>query len=331
MAEGRGDRAGGGWLYQPYVNLQSILGKRWRFNTGLQLAYFDFNGSSSVEPRASLEWTASPQHELSLSYGLHSQLQQPELYFAVTINDQSNEDLDFTRAHHLVLGYEYHPAPTTVLRGEVYYQRLFDVPIAGNTKNSFSAINQQATGVAFPLINAGTGDNYGVELSLQKFVTSGLYYLINASLYESTYTGSDEIARDSRFNGNYIFNATLGKEWNWQGRKNKDRRLGLNGRIAYVGGFRATPIDVAASIDSGSTIFIDDLAFTEQQKDYFRTDLRIYYKTSKGTSSNTWSLDIQNLTNRKNIAFSYFDPLLGEVIVKNQLTIIPILSYRVSF
>ncbi len=328
---GRGDRAGGGWLYQPYVNLQSILGKRWRFNTGLQLAYFDFNGSSSVEPRASLEWTASPQHELSLSYGLHSQLQQPELYFAVTINDQSNEDLDFTRAHHLVLGYEYHPAPTTVLRGEVYYQRLFDVPIAGNTKNSFSAINQQATGVAFPLINAGTGDNYGVELSLQKFVTSGLYYLINASLYESTYTGSDEIARDSRFNGNYIFNATLGKEWNWQGRKNKDRRLGLNGRIAYVGGFRATPIDVAASIDSGSTIFIDDLAFTEQQKDYFRTDLRIYYKTSKGTSSNTWSLDIQNLTNRKNIAFSYFDPLLGEVIVKNQLTIIPILSYRVSF
>lgn len=328
---GRIDRAGGGWLYQPYVNLQSILGKRWRFNTGLQFAYFDFNGSSAVEPRASLEWTASPKHELSLSYGLHSQLQQPELYFAVTINDQSNQDLDFTRAHHLVLGYEYHPAPTTVLRGEVYYQRLFDVPIASNTKNSYSAINQQASGLAFPLINAGTGDNYGVEISLQKFVTSGLYYLINASLYESTYTGSDGIERDSRFNGNYIFNATLGKEWHWQGRKNKDRRLGLNGRIAYVGGFRATPIDVAASLDSGSTIFIDNLAFTEQQKDYFRTDLRIYYKTSKGTSSNTWSLDIQNLTNRRNVAFSYFDPLLGEVIVKNQLTIIPILSYRVSF
>lgn len=328
---GRIDRAGGGWLYQPYVNLQSILGKRWRFNTGLQLAYFDFTGSSSVEPRASLEWTVHPQHELSLSYGLHSQLQQPELYFAVTINDQSNEDLDFTRAHHLVLGYEYHPAPTTVLRGEVYYQRLFDVPIASNSMNSYSAINQQASGLAFPLTNAGTGENYGVELSLQKFVTSGLYYLINASLYESTYIGSDGIERDSRFNGNYIFNATVGKEWHWQGRKNKDRRLGLNGRIAHVGGFRATPIDVAASIDSGSTIFIDDLAFTEQQKDYFRTDLRIYYKTSKGTSSNMWSLDIQNLTNRKNIAFSYFDPLLGEVIVKDQLTIIPILSYRVSF
>lgn len=328
---GRIDRAGGGWLYQPYINLQTILGKRWQLNTGLQFAYFDFTKSSSVEPRASLEWTVSARHQLSLSYGLHSQLQQPELYFAVTNNDQSNQDLNFTRAHHLVLGYEYHPEPTTVLRGEVYYQRLFDVPIAANTKNSFSAINQQASSLAFPLMNAGTGQNYGVELSLQKFVTSGLYYLFNVSLYESTYAGSDGVERDSRFNGNYIFNATLGKEWHWQGRKNKDRRLGLNGRIAYLGGFRATPIDVEASINNGTTIFIDDLAFTEQQKDYFRTDLRIYYKTSKGTSSNTWSLDIQNLTNRRNIAFSYFDALLGEVIVKNQLTIIPILSYRVSF
>lgn len=328
---GRIDRAGGGWLYQPYVNLQTILGKQVRLNTGFQFAYFDFTKSSAVEPRASMEWTMNKRNQLSLSYGLHSQLQQPELYFAVTNNDRSNRSLDFTRAHHLVLAYEYQPEPTTVLKGELYYQRLFDVPIAANLKNSYSAINQQASSLSFPLINAGTGDNYGFELSLQKYVTSGLYYLLNASIYESTYRGSDNIERDSRFNGNYIFNATLGKEWHWQGRKNKDRRLGVNGRIAYLGGFRATPIDVSASLDAGTTIFVDQLAFTTQQKDYFRTDLRIYYKTSKGSSSNTWSLDIQNLTNRKNIAFSYFDALLGEVIVKNQLTLIPILSYRVSF
>lgn len=331
LAPGRVNRAGGGWLYQPYLNLQTILGNQWKLNTGVQLAYFDFTQSTAIEPRASLEWALSRKHELSFSYGLHSQLQQPELYFAITHNDQSNQDLGFSRAHHLVLAYAYHPAPTTVLKGELYYQRLFDIPIAANLKNSYSAINQQASGLAFPLMNAGTGNNYGVELSLQKYVTAGLYYLLNASVYESTYTGSDGIERDSRFNGNYIFNATLGKEWHWQGRKNKNRRLGINGRIAYLGGFRATPIDVEASLSTGTTVFRDELAFTEQQKDYFRIDLRIYYKTSKGTSSNTWSLDIQNLTNRQNMAFSYFDALLGEVIVKNQLTLIPILSYRVSF
>lgn len=328
---GRVDRAGGGWLYQPYINLQTVLAKPWKLNTGLQLAYFDFSQSISIEPRASLEWTPTPKHQFSFSYGLHSQLQQPELYFAITNNDQSNRNLDFSRAHHLVLAYDYKLTATTLLSGEIYYQRLFDIPIAANVLNSYSAINQQASALAFPLTNAGIGDNYGLEVSLQKFVTSGLYYLFNASIYESTYQGSDGIERDSRFNGNYIFNATLGKEWHWQGKKKKDRRLGINGRIAYLGGFRATPIDIEASVSSGTTIFQDELAFTEQQKDYFRTDLRIYYKTSKETSSNTWSLDIQNATNQQNVAFSYFDALLGEVIVKNQLTLIPILSYRVSF
>lgn len=43
----------------------------------------------------------------------------------------------------------------------------------------------------------------------------GFYYLINVSLYELIYIGSDEIVRDFCFNGNYIFNVILGKEWNW--------------------------------------------------------------------------------------------------------------------
>lgn len=328
---GRAQRSGSGVLYQPYVNWQNTLAKGLNLNAGLHFAYFDFNQSSAAEPRASLEWAMTPRHQLSLSYGLHSQLQQPELYFALTNNDQSNRDLDFTKAHHLVLGYQHNINPTTVLSGELYYQSLYNVPIAANEKNAYSAINQQGSGIAWPLVNEGTGQNYGIELSVQKYANSGLYYLINASVYDATYTGSDGIERDTRFNGNYIFNATLGKEWSWQGRKDKTRRLGINGRIAYLGGFRATPIDVDASVASGTTVFQDELAFSLQQKDYFRTDLRFYYKTSKANSNNTWSLDIQNATNQENVAFSYFDALLGEVIVKNQLTLIPILSYRTSF
>ncbi|MEZ5040184.1 MAG: TonB-dependent receptor [Saprospiraceae bacterium] len=324
-------RAGEGLLFQPYFNWQTALAKDLNLNAGLHVAYYDFNQHSSFEPRASIEWTVASKHQLSLAYGLHSQLQQPQLYFAITNNNQSNQSLDFSKAHHLVLGYQHHLNSTTLLSGELYYQSLFNIPIAANEKNAYSAINQLENSIAFPLVNEGTGTNYGFELSLQKYATEGIYYLFNASLYESTYKGSDGIERDTRFNGNYIFNATLGKEWTWQGRKNKDRTLGINGRIAYLGGFRATPIDVQASITAGATIYRDELAFTIQQKDYFRTDLRFYYKTNKANTTNTWSLDIQNATNETNVAFSYFDPLLGEVIVKNQLTLIPILSYRVSF
>ena len=43
------------------------------------------------------------------------------------------------------------------------------------------------------------------------------------------------------------------------------------------------------------------------------------------------ALDIQNLTNAENAAFSYYDVQKGELVVKNQLGLIPILSYRVTF
>lgn len=319
---------GNGWLFQPYVNWQSQLSAGLTTNVGLHYSHFGFNGSNAVEPRASLEWAAGAGNRWSLSYGLHSQLQQPQLYFS-SASDR-NQDLDLSKAHHLVLGFKKSLSTGSQFTTELFYQSIFDVPVSSQP-SSFSALNLLEGFIDEALVNEGSGKNYGIELSLQQFVSNGFYYLLNGTYYESKYTGSDGIERDTRFNGNYIFNLTAGKEWRRLTRTGKDRLWGVNFRIAYLGGYRDTPIDETASSAAGRTVYLTDQAFSTQQKSYFRTDLRVYLKRNKEDASRTLSLDIQNLTNAENTAYSYYDAQQNAVIVQHQLGIIPMLSYRVEF
>jgi carboxypeptidase-like protein len=317
-------------LVEPYLNYQrDFFTNRLLLNLGLHYQYFSFNGSNAVEPRTSLKYLLNKNQSLSIAYGLQSQIQQGQLYFAnsPTLN---NENLGFTKAHHLVLGYENNFGRSTKLKTEIYYQSLFDVPISDDPNSSFSALNLLEGYSLEDLVNEGTGENYGVELSLQKTFSNDFFFLINGSYFDSKYTGGDGIKRDTRFNSEYIFNFTGGKEFRWN-KKDKDKIFGINGRVAYYGGFRDTPIDAEASMLAGKTVYIESEAFSIKQADFFKLDLRLYWKNNKPKYSSTLSLDIQNATNQKNIAYSYFDAQQGEVIVKNQLGLIPVLSYRIEF
>lgn len=325
LAFGRGD----GTLLQPYLAWRYQIGNALTANVGLHLSHFTFNNSTAIEPRASLAWIFSEKRSLSVAYGLHSQQQQAQLYFT---QNTVNKNLDFTRAHHIVLAYREKLNQSSTLNAEIYYQYLFDIPISQKTGSAFSALNLLEGFINDPLTNKGVGENYGIELGYQKFITSDFYVLTNATLYESTYKGSDGIVRDTRWNGNYIFNITTGKEWRWAQKEGKIKAVfGANARIAYIGGFRDTPIDAQASLDAGRTVYIENEVFTIQQKAYFRSDLRFYYKRNKTKYSTTLALDIQNATNAQNTAFSYYDIQKQAIVRKNQLGIIPLLSWRAEF
>ena len=211
------------------------------------------------------------------------------------------------------------------------------MPISTDPTSSFSTLNILEGYVFEDLVNEGTGENYGFELGLQKNFSNNFFFLVNASVFESKYTGADDIQRDTRFNSNYILNATAGREFRWRKPNRRDENdqrekvFGVNARVAYYGGFRETPIDEEASRLAGTTVFMESEAFTIKQPAFFKVDLRLYWKNNRAKYSSTVSLDIQNATNRENIAFSYFDVQQGEVIVQNQLGLIPILSYRIEF
>ena len=324
-------------LVNLYTNWRTKLAQNLELNAGLNFSRYSVDESTYIEPRLAMDYRLTSKDRISLAYGLHSQQQTPTLLFN-NFNgsgDATIRDLGFTRAHHIVLGYKHNFTATSNLQAEIFYQSLFDVPIAGDRTNAFSAINIIEGFYLGELVNEGTGSNYGLELTYQKYLTDRVYYLLNGTYYESKYKGSDGIERDTRYNGNYIFNLTGGKEWQWLKIKNngkkRDAILGLNLRLVYLGGFRDAPIDVETSANFNTTIYFEDAGFEISQNAFFRTDLRVYYKRSKARSSSTWALDIQNLTNKENAAFSYYDTYQNAIVTKYQLGIIPILSYRIEF
>lgn len=323
--------SGNSWLLQPFVSSTFNPSSKLSLRLGLHGMYFSLNGSKSIEPRASINYQAAPNSRFTLAYGLHSQLQLYGTYFTEFEGSFPNQELDFTKAHHAVFRYTQTLGEGLSLSIEPYYQRLFNVPISQNPNSTFSALNLFEGYIVDSLVNTGTGRNYGLEISADQDLKNGYYYLISASLYESKYTGADGIERDTRFNGKYIFNAVAGKEFYRVSKKGDKKMFGVNLSIAYQGGFRGSPIDLAASEIAKRTVFITTDPFTEKFPDYFRTDLRFSFKKDKAGFTRTFALDLLNLSNRSNIAFRRYDIVSKTVVDKIGLGLIPLLSYRLEF
>ncbi|MEM6964735.1 MAG: TonB-dependent receptor [Bacteroidota bacterium] len=332
LTEAFSDASFGGVLegnfLQTYGNWQYEL-SRLTLELGARSVFFTFNETTSFDPRASIKWDFGKKQSLGVAYGKESQRQLAQVYFP-TAGTTENENLELTKAHHFSLVYQKLWKRNIRLQIEGFYQALFDVPVARSASNSFSVLNIFEVGEIPILENEGTGQNYGVEVTAQQYFYKNWFWLGNVSLYESKYKGSDGTERDTRFNGNYILNATVGKEFPYS-KKGKDYILGVNVRTNLAGGLRESPIDVVASAQSQTTVLDDTNAFTVQLDDYFKTDLRIYWKRNKVKFSSTLALDIQNVTNRRNPSFQYFDTFLSRVEREFQLGLIPILSYRIEW
>ena len=227
---------------------------------GIHTQRFFLNNSTSVEPRLGLKYEINEKNSISLGYGLHSQMQPINVYFLQTQKQDgtylyNNRNLDFTKSHHFVLGYDIQPVKDWRVKAEVYYQSLYNVPV--NTfSSSYSMLN---TGASFKadledsLTNKGTGTNYGIELTVEKFFSKGYYALFTSSIYSSKYVASDGIERNTAFNGRYVYNILGGKEWKVG--SDKRNRWSFDIKFTNAGGRAYTPIDLNASIATGHNVF----------------------------------------------------------------------------
>lgn len=316
---------------QLFSQLNIKASERFTINAGLHYLQLLLNNSKSLEPRVSASYALNERNSISFGYGLHSQVQPLGSYFAEYVDDGQiilpNKNLGLSKAHHVVVGYDRSLNPYLRMKVETYYQHLFNIPVKPGENESYSIINQQWSFQTDPLINEGLGKNYGAEFTLEQFTHNNLYFLLTASIYNSLYKTQENAWRNTRYNGNANMTFTAGKEFNLK----KDRVLGLNVRSLYSGGLRTTPVDLEESLLKGETVYQEDKAFEEQNPAYFRTDIRISLKRNKPKSTHTLALDIQNVTNRKNIYGSYFEPLTGKITTAYQTPLIPVLSYKIEF
>jgi hypothetical protein len=347
------DASDGSILYQGYAQIKYKLNSDLTIIPGLHSCYFMLNENSTIEPRASLKWDITDKRSLSAGIGFHSQLNPLSMYLITdSTGTQINKDLDFLKARHYNVSYDDMFLGQWRVKLELYYQDLYNIPIAKDTTDgnfdpgylrTYSALNEDAALDYIDLVNEGTGRNYGIELTIEKFFGNGWYFLSTCSVYEAKYKGLDGIERDTRFNGNYTLNLLAGKEYN----VGNDNILGLNTRIIMAGGKRDNPVlQPRALLDNDQQPVIDpvtgeevmyapddyDNAFSKQLDDYFRIDIGISYRMNYPALAHIFSLDIQNVLNRENIRkIDFYDVENNEYIYKSQAGIIPSIKYRIEF
>jgi len=328
-------------LVQPYVSYRSRLTENLTLTAGLNALYLSLNNKSfsPLEPRLGLSWDLPDRQKLSVSAGLHSQMQPTYSYFygdnlRTAAGQPANRDMGLTKSWHYVAGYQRLLGRNMRLMLETYYQRLFDIPVE-KASSSFSMVN---TGAAFSrifpgaLVNAGTGRNYGLELTLEKFFSDNYYFLVTGSLFDAKYKGSDGVLRNTDFNGRYAFNAVFAREITF-----RRSSLSLGAKYTAVGGRWYGPVDEQASRLNQEIVFLSQGRNTQQFAPYNRVDLKVDYKINrtggKRGLTHTISFDFVNVLGTQNIlSLSYAPQPDGSFIKKEyQLGFLPIFFYRIDF
>ena len=325
-------------LYRGYTQVVYKFSDNFEVKPGLSFMYFGLNDRLSVEPRFGANWKTGYRTSLNFGYGKHSKVQSMATYFIETIFKDgtmklTNRNLDFTKAHHWILGFDALLTDHMRFKAETYYQYLYDVPVE-EEPSYYSMLNAGANwglNTRDFLVNEGEGWNYGLELTLEKFYHKNYYFLTTVSLFESKYTGSDNIVRNTAFNGNFVTNALLGKEVKLK----QNSTLVFDLKVTWAGGKRYTPIDTEASKreDNGAfnTVYIDELAYEKQFPDYLKADVKIGYRRDGKRVSQVWEFYVENITNHKNPLNQIFKESTGEVETVYQLGFFPLFNYKIYF
>lgn len=331
-------------LVQPYVQFNYKYSDRFLLTGGLHTQYFAMSNSVSVEPRVAMKYGFNPKQSLSLGAGLHSRMQPMYVYFYQKrdANDNfflHNQNLDFTRSMHFVLSYDHVFTKYFRIKAETYYQYLYNVPVDKLSSSSFSLLNMGSGFDRFfpdELINDGTGNNYGLELTVERNFYKNYYLLATGSLFESNYRGSDGVQRNTDFNGRFASRAMVGYEKAVG--KSKQTSLNFGGGVTYAGGRRYSPVDIDSSIRSADVVYDDSKRNTLQFKDFFRVDVRLGFKVEAKKVSHEFVLDIINLLNTRNILTLTYDPEIAltrpndnPLVEQPQLNRLPVFFYKIHF
>ncbi len=319
---------------QAYFQWKYRINEKLDMNTGIHAMMLSINNDLSIEPRLGFTYKLNDKNRFSLAFGLHSKAEQASIYTAQNLLENGNyyhpnKDLKMTRAFHSVAGYSFFFGDNFNFRTEVYYQYLYDVPImVGDTTGTVSSLNFGGGFTNDAFNNEGTGQNYGLELTLDKSFSRQYYLLFTTSLFQSKYTIPGFEERNTRYNSNYLVNALAGKEFRVG--KKKQNIISANIRGMLRGGYRTIPVDLAASIAEGKDIRDYDRAFETKTPDYFRIDMGISYRQNKSKWSWILSLDIQNLTSRYNVWGEYYDVERETVEQIYMVGLLPVLNFKVE-
>ncbi len=327
------DKANTG-LAQAYATWKHRWNENLAISGGLHYSYTPQGNSGALEPRLSAKYKWN-QQSITAGVGLHSQMPSLPVYYSQVPDDQGNStqpnlNLGLMRAMHYVLGYDRLITSNLYFKAEVYYQSLFDIPVENELTSTYSLLNATGGYTYKSLVNGGSGSNYGIELTLERYFQNDYFFMFTGSFYESKYQTLENVERNTQFNGNYITNGLIGKEFH-VGDPTKNKIVSLSTKAMYSGGLRYTPINLEESQEAGHGVYDEQLAFTERSEPIIKIDLAAAYRWNKRKTRQEIKLDIQNVTNNAANVSQFYNSETEEIVFGTQWSIFPVISYTIQF
>ncbi len=308
------------WWFTQYGAISTV--KKYRdvtVNIGAGFSSFRLN-QILPELRSSVQLKINQTSRLQASYSMQGQSIFSQLW------DRAPSLRAFT-SQNLSLDYFLNTNKSYIQLG-IFYHYFDKVPTLDNTQVTYLDrldLMLQGLDQGYNISQYGSARLFGLQGQYEWLKIDRFQSILAGSIYNLEARSSSEAPFDLESSYDFGYTGSVSGSYTWYIKENP-----FVVSLAYQmrGAENHLPIDESASQESQSTIYQ-----LEQSKSaisgFSRFDLKCHFSWGK-RKQHMLSLDIQNLLNRENLAYPYYDPLLQQINIQNQLGLIPILSFNSS-
>jgi len=244
----------------------------------------------TFSPRVSASYSLAPSWKLNGTAGVYYKIPPyTMLGFQNAAQEFLNQDLDYTRSTHLVLGIEKILNPAARVSLEGFYKYYSDYPVSledgvsmANKGASFEVLGNEA------IAAVGKGKAYGLELLWQQKLTDRFFGIFSYTYFYSTFSGLDpEVFRPSVWDSRHLASFTAGYTLprNWE----------VSARHRFAAATPFVPTDLAKTTQLYPQIVLDyDRLGSEKLDAFNQLDIRIDKKWFYKKIALDFFIEIQN-------------------------------------
>ncbi|MFT6971243.1 MAG: outer membrane receptor for ferrienterochelin and colicin [Roseivirga sp.] len=268
---------------------KSVLDNRLDFSIGFRNDGDTFTSKGTNQllhfsPRASVSYHITKEWTLNASIGRYFKIPPyTVLGFRNNTNQLLNQDTDYIRSDHYVLGLEYLPRTSTRFTLEGFYKKYANYPIS--VRNGVSLANLGGDFEVFgseDITSIGEGRAYGMEFLYQQKLNKNFYGILAYTLFWSEYTDLNATGfRPALWDNRHLLTFTGGYKLN------KNWEIGIRNR--FLGSAPFIPVNLPATEEAYPTIINDfDSIGQERLQSFNSLDVRI----DKKWNYTGWSLNV---------------------------------------
>jgi hypothetical protein len=309
------------WQYGAYLQLSQNLGRFVTATAGGRYDRFPINGKTLFTPRAALALHLRPNLDLSASWGRYAQ--NPPLAFMEA--DPANAELVPIRAEHYVGGLAFYPGKDLKLSVELSRRNYRDYPVS--TQFPFYTLADSGEQydlytLLIPFVAGGSGRSTGVELFLQKKLTGRVFGQLSYAFSKTEQRALDGVWRAGGFDLPHVLSVLGGVK--------ATRTIEISDKFSYTSGRPYTPL-APETVAENRMIFDASRYNAERGPAYHRLDLRADHRSSFRWGNIVTYVEFDNVYNRKNVRYYYWNPKKQERETVPQIAFMFIGGVNVQF